>query len=346
MDHETVNAQAANSAEALKSLSRLREALQTLPFFGGAKVVWLQNCNFLGDDRTASTKDVTSFLASLAEEWKRFDWKNVRLLISAGKVDRRKAFYKAVDTLGSIESFAGLSLDDRDWAAKAENHVLKAVRALQKEIHPEALAELVANVGPNLRQLQMEAEKAALYAGSSPSISPADVQAVVTRNKHARAFALGDALGERDLPRLLRCLDEEMWEMQFDKDRSEIGLLYGLISKVRALLFAQEIVREKWVRPDTDYNRFKTQLERLPVEKLPADKKLSPLGLNPFVLFKAVGQSRRYSSQELVRAMEMLLQCNLRLVSSSLDGRLVLQQTLIEIVRDSARAPAPSRAAA
>ena len=38
--------------------------------------------------------------------------------------------------------------------------------------------------------------------------------AVCTRNKMARAFALGDALGDRDLPRLLRRLDEELWEVK------------------------------------------------------------------------------------------------------------------------------------
>jgi DNA polymerase III delta subunit len=44
-------------------------------------------------------------------------------------------------------------------------------------------------------------------------------------------------------------------------------------------------------------------------------------------------QARRYSQPELVRAMDLLLQCNRRLVSTSADERLVLQQTLVEIVR-------------
>jgi len=35
---------------------------------------------------------------------------------------------------------------------------------------------------------------------------------------------------------------------------------------------------------------------------------------------------------ELVRAMELLLQCNQRLVLSGLDEALVLQQTLVQIV--------------
>src|ERR1041385_4428216 len=59
MDHEIIDAAVGNSGEALKVLARLREALQTLPFFGSGKVVWLQNCNFLGDARTASSAAVT-----------------------------------------------------------------------------------------------------------------------------------------------------------------------------------------------------------------------------------------------------------------------------------------------
>ena len=53
MDHETIEAAGANSGEALTALARLREALQTLPFFGTGKVVWLRDCNFLGDERAA-----------------------------------------------------------------------------------------------------------------------------------------------------------------------------------------------------------------------------------------------------------------------------------------------------
>src|SRR5271157_1948667 len=94
MDHEIIDAAAANTSEALKTLARLREALQTLPFFGAAKVVWLQNCNFLGDERAAATRDVTESLASLAQELKEFSWENVRLLVTSFKVDKRKVFFK------------------------------------------------------------------------------------------------------------------------------------------------------------------------------------------------------------------------------------------------------------
>ena len=103
MDHEIIDAQAGNSGEALKSLDRLRESLQTLPFFGNAKVIWLKNCNFLGTDRTASTQAVNESLAELAGELKAFAWDDVRLLLSAGEVDKRKTFYKTVEKLGRVD---------------------------------------------------------------------------------------------------------------------------------------------------------------------------------------------------------------------------------------------------
>jgi DNA polymerase III subunit delta len=338
MDHEIIEASVANSGEALSAVAKLREALQTLPFFGSGKVVWLRDCNFLGDERTASSQAVTEALGELAEELKNFQWQSVRLLISAGKVDKRKTFFKTLDKIGDVENFSAWSADDKDWAERAEVAARTTVRARQKEISEEALAELVNRTGPNARQLESEIEKLCLFVGDRQKIEFTDVAAICTRNKTARAFALGDALGDRDLPRLLKRLDEELWEMKSDKDKSEIGLLYGLIGKIRAMLLLKEMLREGWIKPEMDYNRFKAQLERVPADKVPADKRFNPLALNPYVLYKALPQARKYTQNELVRAMDLLLRCNQRLVSSNLDEALVLQQALVQIVAPQAAA--------
>ncbi|MGA2241132.1 MAG: DNA polymerase III subunit delta [Verrucomicrobiota bacterium] len=336
MDHEIIEAAVSNSGEALTALARLREALQTLPFFGSGKVVWLRDCNFLGDERAATASDVTETLNELAEELKNFKWSGVRLLISAGKVDKRKTFFKTLDKIGTVENFSGWSVDDRDWAERAEVAARAALRARQKEISEEALGELVNRVGPNPRQIDNEVEKLCLFAGERKKIEFADVAAICTRNKTARAFALADALGDRDLPCLLRRLDEELWGVKTDSHKSEIGLLYGLISKVRAMLLLKEMLREGWIKPEVDYNRFKAQLGRVPAEKLPADRRFNPLALNPYVLYKALPQAKKYTQGELVRAMDLLLRCNQQLVSSGLDEALVLQEALVQIVQPHA----------
>jgi DNA polymerase-3 subunit delta len=336
MDHEIIDASVGNSGDALAALGKLREALNTLPFFGDGKVVWLRDCNFLGEDRTASSQAVTEALAQLAAELKIFSWQNVRLLISASKVDKRKVFFKTLEKTGAVEIFSAWSPDDKDWADRAEIAARDALRQRQKEISDAAMDELIARAGFNARLLENEIEKLGVFAGERKKIELADVTAICSRSKTAKAFALGDALGDRDLPRLLKRLDEELWETKFDKDKSEIGLLYGLIGKVRAMLLLKEMLREGWVRETRDYGQFKTQLERVPADKVPADRKFNPLALNPYVLYKALPQVKKYTSTELVRAMDALLRCNQRLVSSGLDEALVLQQTLVQIVTPGA----------
>ena len=345
MDHEMIDGQVGNSGEVLRSLGKLREALNTLPFFGGGKVIWWQNCSFLGDDRTSASGTVTEALSELAGELLKFQWGSVRLIVSAGKVDKRRSFYKTLDKLGSVEAFASWSEDD-NWSARAENAAGQALRERGQEIAAEALAALVTSVGPQPRQLMSEVEKLSLYVGSRRQITEADVDMIVTRNKQARAFALSEAFGERDLAKALRCLDEEMWEMQFDKDKSEFGLLAGLISKVRSMIGVGELLRLRWLKPEQDWRRYPAQLQRIPPENLPSEKRFNPAALHPYVLHKTIAHCRQYTAAELVKAMELLLTCNRSLIFSSLDARLVLQQTLVHILSGSvAGAPARGRVA-
>ncbi|MDP6337991.1 MAG: hypothetical protein QF562_05465 [Verrucomicrobiota bacterium] len=116
-----------------------------------------------------------------------------------------------------------------------------------------------------------------------------------------------------------------------DSKKNPIALLYGLISKVRAMLFLREMVRLKWINPKGGYQQFKSQLEAIP-----EDRKFNPKSMHPYMLFNALGHARKYSSAELVQAMDVLLRCNRQLVSSSTDDTLILQQALVQIVSKAA----------
>lgn len=336
-DQERISGNASNSGEALAALSKLRESLQTLPFFG-SKVIWFQNCNFLGTDRTSESAAVTGSLASLAEDLKKFNWNGVRLLITADAIDKRKTFYKTVSKLGSVEELNGWSIDDRDWADMAEASARQLLKASGKSISDEAIARLVNDAGVNNRHLANEIEKLVLYLGNRPAITLSDIEAIISRNRQIRAFALADAVGARDLPRLVRTLDTELHDLRGNTKKSEIGLLYGIISKVRAMILAKEMARKGWVRDTAQYGELQSALKRVPPEELPADKRFNPLSMHPFMLHGALQHSRNYTLTELVAAMEALLQANLQLISTGLDEALILQQTLIKIVQPAANA--------
>ena len=331
LEGEIIDGAVTNQGEAFKALSRVREALFTLSFFSSEKAVWLQNCTFLADDRTSNSQELTQRLTDFAAELQKFDWKGVRLLISALKVDKRRSFYKTVEKFGTVEVISGWSLEDKDWMEQAEAWASAKMRELGKNLSSEALRHLVQSVGPNRRQLQSEVEKVALYLGNRSSGSIEDVDTIVVQNRNAQSFALADAVGARNLKATLHHLDRELWSMKSDSQRSEVGVLYGLIAKFRAMIFMKGLEKEGLIKSGGNYYSIKTQLESLPPDRIP-DKKNSPMGMNPFVLFRALADSKNYSEEELIRNLELLLGCNQRLFSSSLDPSVILQTTLLQLV--------------
>jgi len=332
-DHQIIDGTVRNAAEALEALAKLNEAVQTLPFFGGAKVVWLRSANFLGDERTASSRDVTDRLNGLAKGWETFDWQGVRVLISCGKVDKRKAFFKSAKKIAAVED---LSIADKERGSRAALIVRQRLAELGKKIAPHVADELILLAGSDLQQLHTEADKLAAYVGEREEVMRQDVHEIATRTRQAQGFALADALGERNLPKLLRVLDEELWVVKLDSKKSPIALLYGLITKVRTMIFLKEMLRLKWIRAGGGYQQFKSQLEAIQDERLPDDRKFNPKAMHPYMLFNALGHARQYSEGELTQAMDILLRCNRQLVSSSTDDTLILQQALVQIVNKAA----------
>ena len=80
---EMIEGDAANQDEALKILGRVNEALNTVGFFGGEKLVWLKNTTLLADNPTTRGEAVKEAMTGLAEQLKRGLPDGVTLLISA-----------------------------------------------------------------------------------------------------------------------------------------------------------------------------------------------------------------------------------------------------------------------
>src|SRR5262249_38290778 len=90
---EIIDGAADNADQAAARIRSAIEALQTLPFFGSTKVVWLKNANFLGDDQKARSAVVQSALEELSELLDCGIGSEVTFLISATDVDKRRGFY-------------------------------------------------------------------------------------------------------------------------------------------------------------------------------------------------------------------------------------------------------------
>jgi hypothetical protein len=94
---ETIDACADSADQAAARIRSAIEALQTLPFFGGAKLVWLKSANFLSDDKLSRSAAVQEALEALCVALEGdLGGGEVKFLLSAPEVDKRRSFYKAI----------------------------------------------------------------------------------------------------------------------------------------------------------------------------------------------------------------------------------------------------------
>jgi DNA polymerase-3 subunit delta len=333
---EIIEGRVGSVSEAVSALRQFTEAIQTFPFLAPQKIVFFKKCTFLGDDRTSSGRDVTALTAGLPEELKRLEGTPIRVLWTAGKVDKRKTFYKSIGSAALTESFDGWNTRSRTWRDDARQFIRSEFERNKKSISPKTIDFLLEYAGSNPRQMAQEIEKICLYAGEE--VSTVDIpliRQIAVRNRDAEAFALAEALGSRDLQSILQLLDRELASLSTDKSRSLIAILYSLISKVRHMLMVEALLEKKLIRKGMAYGAFKTAIESLPEDVAPGDGKFSVRSAPVFGLFTSYQQSGNYTTTELVQVLEILLECNLQMVTSAVDPHFVLQNGLIRAVNQT-----------
>src|SRR5258707_14687488 len=102
---ETIDGAADNADQAATRIRSTIEALRTFPFFGGEKLVWLKNANFLGDDQKARAAAVQDALEELTETIDAGLGPEIIFLLSATEVDKRRSFYKSLAKRADLQTF-------------------------------------------------------------------------------------------------------------------------------------------------------------------------------------------------------------------------------------------------
>ncbi|HYC71242.1 MAG TPA: DNA polymerase III subunit delta, partial [Opitutaceae bacterium] len=158
---EIVNGFAANVDEVATAVNRFRDAVQTVPMFGGKRVVWLKDVNFLADTVTGRAEGTLEQVAALQELLAAVNPDEVAVLVTAAPVDRRRSFPKWAEAHGDFTLAGG----DGDSAGEALAAVAVAeAREAGAEFGDGAVELLLAKVGANTRFLTEETRKLATYA--------------------------------------------------------------------------------------------------------------------------------------------------------------------------------------
>ena len=256
------------------------------------------------------------------------------LVLTAEVVDERRSLYKKIDAAGFIVDCG--ARPKRSWdtqvspdAARAK--IREVAAAAAKRIDADAVAGIVERTGASMRGLASELGKLMLYVGSRPTVTAADVAAVLSQSREANVFELTNALSEQDGGRALLALRSLLTQ------REPAPRILGMVAaEVRGLILARTVIEERLAGSfdagmpfEAFRGRVLPGLSKTQEGVDTATAKL--LRLNPFRAYNMLKGAARVPMAALLNRLEAVRDADLALKSSGQPEALVLEQLLIRL---------------
>lgn len=182
--------------------------------------------------------------------------------------------------------------------------VVEAARALGFEISRPAAGALVNLVGEDMRDIQNQLEKIALYKGEDKKITPADVDALTVRTKYADIYQLVNAISRKDRKTAYKVL------LDLEAAGEEPLSILGLVTWRFRLLWRAKELSEK---------------------RTPRDEMIRQLGISPGQLYYLGEDLKKFKYAELLRIMETLSEYDKKLKLSYAPKSFVLTKMVIDL---------------
>lgn len=295
------------------TLSELTHACDAVPFLADKRLVIVDGMLARFDPRQRKSdddageieeetnptlaKDLIAYLDRLPDttrlvfvEAKTLAKNNLVFKYAAAIDDKKKAFVK-------------------EFAAPKENALPKwiqdRIKAKGGTIDGNAVAELAAHIGTDLRLLDNEIEKLLTYRANE-TIRAEDVRVLVASVRESDIFALVDAVGRRDTRNALTLL-----HAQLDHNAAPIYLLSMITRQFRLLLQMKDLA-----------TRGKT-----------VDTAREQLKLHPFVANKTWTQALNFTLPQLEAIYQKLLDADIAIKTGRSEPVLALDMLIAELTK-------------
>jgi len=316
-----------NAADALSICGKIIDALQTLPFFGGGKTVWLKNVNFLGTDPTSQAEATKEGTEALLQCLKVGLPNDIHFVMSCSVFNKARAICKFLSKAGDFQSYDKIDASRDGWQEK----MLPSVRQLATECgliyDHEALLLFVTLVGVDTRQIWAEMEKIDIYLGDRRNVTVDDVRVMVPLSHAGVVFEIGSAIQKKNGARALELVDQ-----QLARKESAVGIIRAaIIPTVRNLFMAAAIGDGRKISAN-NYNQYNAALNAIPErERAWLPQKKAGGGVNAYPLFLAHQNAMRIGLPKLRRSMQACLEADRCLVTTGLEDRMVLHRLIVTI---------------
>jgi len=336
---DVVDGRVERADAAVQAVRACVAGLQTVPLFGGNRVVWLRDAVFLeeksrgrADAEGADESDEprSKPLREALEQMVEFLGKGLpegsSLVITAPGIPKRSALYKVVERIGRVAAF--------DRSEKAYLARQEAAAFLDEQLKREhfrlasAARELfLERTGSDSRCIAGEVAKLAVYLGGKAEAGVADVEAVVSCTREAIWWELTDAVGDGRMAVALRVLRQLLFQ-----GVEPIFLVGRLFNHIKQLSVLREALDLGWLTLDRSGRAATWRELSENAAAVLGNLADDPRRLHPVRTAILARQAQRMSRARLDRSLRTALRVRERLVRSSLPPRLILELGLLEML--------------
>jgi DNA polymerase-3 subunit delta len=324
MNFETIDGRADSVDDAIKSIAKVREAIMTLPFFGGGKLVWWKAVNFFDETGVGRHASVKEALETLLPDLQKVDGTSVTLVISALGIHRGRTFAKGMLKLAQAKAF-----DLPDLRKVSEDQIIFQIERRMKEAGlrpgPGAAERFFQATGIDTGFWSSELEKLACFAGEGKAeLTAEDVNQVISGSREVLIWDFCSAVLSGEAKTALAQLSALLGQ-----DESEIGILILLAGQIRLAALAA-VLRDNNMLRIMRGAFTSAEVSSAGQAYLPRKKSGEPI--STYALGQAAQRSQRRPAKFWFHALSLIYQAQREMLTGESDKRRALELVVLEIV--------------
>ncbi|MGI5891603.1 MAG: DNA polymerase III subunit delta [Bacillota bacterium] len=283
------------------SVEELCNAASTAPFFSSRRLIIVKDAPWFAvksSQKYQEGEHKEDALSALLQYLENPVVGNILVFTVRGDIDKRRKLVKSIQKAGRVIEFASLSQNElMIWLGRrfAKNG---------KRVTADAIDYLSILGGNNLSHLANEVDKISLYCADKEQVELKDVEAVASKGSLLQIFKLIDAVAEKKAD-----LSLYLYQEMLNQGEAEQKILSMLGKHFRDILAVDELRKQGF---------SSTQIA-------------GQLSIHPFVARKCAEKSQKFTRDQLIEALELLLAADIANKSGQGDLNAMLQMAIIRI---------------
>jgi DNA polymerase III delta subunit len=316
-----------DQAELLRQVLR---SLQSPPFLGQRKTVWLRGFSGFGSESASAAPKTAEAVAlrELAERVGKGIPADIALVMDGPGADADKPLARACGAKGKVTVCTRPTLRGKEWRGDMREVICR--RAAQKGVRlPEEVAEFLTDaIGTDTGRIEGELEKLICYVGGTDQpITRAAAEQVCVGQGEELPWALTNALGRRNVTEALRVI-QVLLEQSRDDGQGARSLLAQTAKYYRELLQVKVFMTERGLRTPAAVLSALQRATAAERQACSADGLAAVTG-SPYRAKALAMDAEAYSGPELIEAVRAARDAYLRCITSGVAERVVLEEIVI-----------------